>query len=314
MPISASGRRSRSMSSPTARRSPAMPRIRSVRTWSSCCAGPPRRRVGNGIAVAHLTNTARAWARRGPRAFTHPTARNLHRPSEPDGVEHRGGRKVSVRQLPDQAGLHHVDKRRVHAPVGGVGVGEIALLQRQAPEVVPRHGTGLVQPADEEVGEWLLRLGLMLGLWLMLTLGLMLRLSLMRRMRLRLMNGLGRRFTALCPRRGGYCFEPTKLDLHHPVHRLKLGLEILNSGVLLSLELLDQFLELSLVGVDLLFKQSGPVLQVPANITHCLPLVHDVAPTTERAGRFTQDQTNPAGRRSASDLRGPAKEIGRAHV
>jgi hypothetical protein len=28
-------------------------------------------------------------------------------------------------------------------------------------------------------------------------------------------------------------------------------------------------IELSLVGVDLLFKESRPVLQIPADITHC---------------------------------------------
>jgi hypothetical protein len=31
--------------------------------------------------------------------------------------------------------------------------------------------------------------------------------------------------------------------------------------------------EFSLVGVDLRFKQTGPFLQFPADITHCLPLV-----------------------------------------
>ena len=51
--------------SPTARRWPAMPRTRSARTWSSCCADRACwRSVGNGIAVAHVATAEIYIARR----------------------------------------------------------------------------------------------------------------------------------------------------------------------------------------------------------------------------------------------------------
>ena len=98
------------------------------------------------------------------------TRERLHRPAQPDGVEHRGRGEISVRQLSDETGLHYVDQGGLHAPVGGVGVGEVTLLQGQPPEVVPRHGAGLIQLADEEVGKGKLRLALRLRLrmlWLL---------------------------------------------------------------------------------------------------------------------------------------------------
>jgi hypothetical protein len=42
------------------------------------------------------------------------------------------------------------------------------------------------------------------------------------------------------------------------------------------------------VGIDLLFKQAGPVLQIPADITHCLPLVGIGVRTTERGGAVSR--------------------------
>ncbi len=51
------------------------------------------------------------------------------------------------------------------------------------------------------------------------------------------------------------------------------ALRFSSSGITLALELLDVLFEFSLVGVDLLFKQNGPFLQFPANVTHCLPFV-----------------------------------------
>jgi len=43
--------------------------------------------------------------------------------------------------------------------VGGIGVGEIALLHRRTAEIVARHGADLVQLADQKIGKRLLRLG-----------------------------------------------------------------------------------------------------------------------------------------------------------
>ena len=104
---------------------------------------------------------------------------------------------------------------------------------------------------------------------------------LMRRMLRRLMGRLLRRLmhrmvhglAGLHRGRRGRAAEPAKLNLHQPRHRLELGLEVLEFGIMLALELLDELFEFSLMGVDLLFKQTGPVLQIPADITHCLPLV-----------------------------------------
>ena len=98
------------------------------------------------------------------------------------------------------------------------------------------------------------------------------------------MDGLRRGvLAALSPLRGGCGLEPAKLKLHQPGHGLELGLQVLEPRIVLASDLIDEFVELSFMGVDLLFKQSGPVLQVPANITHCLPLVADVC-SNDRAG------------------------------
>ena len=43
------------------------------------------------------------------------------------------GAKLRFGRLPDEACLHHVEQRVVHAAVGGVSVGEIALLQGKPP-------------------------------------------------------------------------------------------------------------------------------------------------------------------------------------
>ena len=187
-------------------------------------------------------------------------------------------------------------QRRVDAAVGGVGVGEIALLQRQPPEIVTRHGADLVQLADQEVGKRRLRLSwlaeLVAGDDGMLCTGC----RLMRRHVAApgvLAWHLSRaRCAAPSARRR---VEPAELKLHQPVHRLELGLQVLEPRIMLALELIDEFVELSLMGVDLLFKQSRPGLASPREYHALLaPRCMTFAPTTERAGRFTQDQTNPA--------------------
>ena len=103
---------------------------------------------------------------------------------------------------------------------------------------------------------------------------------------LRLMKGMGQGLLAAVSPLRGSCrrrVDPAELELHQPVHRLKLGGQILEPRIVLTFELFHELVELSFMGVDLLFKQSGPVLQVPANITHCLPLVADVC-SNDRAG------------------------------
>ena len=55
------------------------------------------------------------------------------------------------------------------------------------------------------------------------------------------------------------------------------GRPVLGEGTMLGSDLLHELFELSLVGVDLLFKQVGTVLQIPSyvtDVTHCLPLVN----------------------------------------
>jgi hypothetical protein len=93
---------------------------------------------------------------------------------------------------------------------------------------------------------------------------------LMRRMLRRLMHRMVHGLAGLHRGRRGRAAEPPKLNLRQPRHRLELGREVLESGIMLALELLDELFEFSLVGVDLVFKQTGPVLQLPADITHLL--------------------------------------------
>ena len=85
--------------------------------------------------------------------------------------------------------------------VGGIGVGEIALLHRRTAEIVARHGADLVQLADQKIGKRLLRLGCrlvdgLMGAALMrLMPGLV---SLVRTLMGRLMDGLRRWLRRCC--------------------------------------------------------------------------------------------------------------------
>ena len=126
-------------------------------------------------------------------------------------------------------------QNRLHAALG-VTVGKITLLHGQELNVVFRQGANLAQLADQKIGKRLLGLPpLRLGLhfW-----------------------------------RGQCTAMASMLDPKERVHSLKLGLEILESVVVLALELLDMFLELSLRSFDLLFKQIGPLSQVATDIAH----------------------------------------------
>jgi hypothetical protein len=143
-----------------------------------------------------------------------------------------------------------------------------------------------------------LRLGLRL---LMQNLRLRLRLEVM----LLLMDGLAHLLVRLRPlaRRG---LDPAELELHQPVYRIELGFEVFEPRVVLALQLLDELVELRFLGVDLLSQESGPVLQVPANITHCCPSCMALVPTTESglAGSRKTERTLP-GRRARQVLQGP---------
>ena len=57
-------------------------------------------------------------------AVAHVTTPRLHRAVQPDRVEHGGRREVAVRQLPDEARLHHVGQSVVYAAVGASGSAE----------------------------------------------------------------------------------------------------------------------------------------------------------------------------------------------
>jgi hypothetical protein len=100
--------------------------------------------------------------------------------------------------------------------------------------------------------------------------------------------------------------DPAEFELHQPVYRIELGFEVFEPRVVLALQLLDKLVELRFLGVDLLSQESGPVLQVPANITHCCPSCMALVPTTESglAGSRKTERTLP-GRRARQVLQGP---------
>ena len=208
----------------------------------------------------------------------------------------------------------------MHAPVGGFRIDEIALLQRKPKEIVARHGARFVETADEEIGQRLLRLPLRLRLRLdvlmrnlrlrlglrLLMQNLRLRLSLRLEVMMRLMDCLAHLLVRLRPlaRRRG--LDPAEFELHQPVYRIELGSEVFEPRVVLALQLLDKLVELRFLGVDLLSQESCPVLQVPANITHCCPSCMALVPTTESglAGSRKTERTLP-GRRARQVLQGP---------
>src|SRR5262245_49169859 len=191
----------------------------------------------------------------------------------------------------------------MHAPVGGFGIDEIALLQREPAEIVARHGARFVETADEEVGQRLLRLPLRLRLRLRLDVlmrNLRLRLlmqNLWLRLRLevmmRLMDGLADLLVRLRPLVRRRRLEPAELELHQPVYRIELGPKVFEPRVVLALELLDELIELCFLGIDLLFQERRPVLQVPAYVTHCCPSFMALVPTTERAGQVHARPNEP---------------------
>src|SRR5262249_42219902 len=85
---------------------------------------------------------------------------------------------------------------------------------------------------------------------------------------------------------------------------------------MLGPDLLHELLELSLVSIDLLFKHSGTVLQVPSYVTHLLcPSLTDFASTPERAGRLHARRLEPAGRRTRQVITpGPASGRDRKNI
>lgn len=155
----------------------------------------------------------------------------------------------------------------MHAAVGTLGLGEIALLHGQAAEIIARHGADLIQLADQEIGQWLLRLGCRLvgGLMAPALIGLM-----------RLMHGLMRLVSALlrglvsammrwlmgglrcrlhrCSFRCLAGGETTLFEFEQLRHRGKFGFQVFEPAFMLGSDLLHELLELSLVSIDLLFK------------------------------------------------------------
>jgi hypothetical protein len=210
----------------------------------------------------------------------------------------------------------------MHAPVSGFRIDEIALLQREPAEIVARHGARFVETADEEIGQSLLRLPLRLRLRLdvlmrnlrlrlrlrlrLLMQNLRLRLSLRLEVMMRLMDRLAHLLVRLRPLARRRRLDPAEFELHQPVYRIELGFEVFEPRVVLALQLLDKLVELRFLGVDLLSQESGPVLQVPANITHCCPSCMALVPTTESglAGSRKTERTLP-GRRARQVLQGP---------
>jgi hypothetical protein len=166
-----------------------------------------------------------------------------------------------------------------------------------------------------------LRLRRQRGLWLLmqnLRLKLSLRLRLRRlmhdlRLRLRLevmmvrlMGRLAHLLVRLHPWARRRRLDAAEFELHQPVYRIELGPEIFEPRVVLTLQLFDELVELCFLGADLLSQESGPVLQVPANVTHCCPSCMVVVPTTESglAGSRKTERTLP-GRRARQVLQGP---------
>src|SRR5262245_29540279 len=83
--------------------------------------------------------------------------------------------------------------------------------------------------------------------------------------------GLGCRLSRRAGRRLCCLVESALFKLMQLRYHIKFSREVLESRFMLGPDLRHELLELSLVGTNLLFKQAGTVLQIPANITHCLP-------------------------------------------
>ena len=137
-----------------------------------------------------------------------------------------------------------------------------------------------------EVNLWLrVRLWLRMSLWLRVSLWL----SLVLRIRLRVPL-----------RRGRGDADPPVFDLHQRIDGIEFGSHVLKPGLVLPLKLLDKLLELSRLGLDLLLKQIGPILQVTANITHRMPPeLTDLNLTTEPS-RSSHVPKRAAGHHAAS--------------
>src|SRR6185312_834404 len=130
-----------------------------------------------------------------------------------------------------------------------------------------RHGPDLVQLADQKIGEQLLWVGCRLLHWLMTVLKQFIRRRLMGA--LMLMDILGRSLCRCGHGRLRRVPEASLLKLEQLRYCTKLGPEVLSSRFMFGRDLFHELFELRLVGADLLFQQTGTVLQIPADITHC---------------------------------------------
>jgi hypothetical protein len=88
--------------------------------------------------------------------------------------------------------------------------------------------------------------------------------------------------------------------LHHHAHGLKVGLQLFKSSLVFKLELLENFIELTLRCADLLRNPIGTVLQVTTDVTHRL------SPRLEFLSPRTTAQRNSSGH-------SPDKKCDRAH-
>src|SRR6516165_4767133 len=87
----------------------------------------------------------------------------------------------------------------------------------------------------------------------------------------RLSYGLGCWVNRRSCRRLWCIVEPALFKIMQLRYHIKFGPEVLECRFMLGPDLRHEFSELNLVGTDLLFKEAGTVLQITANITHCLP-------------------------------------------
>src|SRR5262249_40342009 len=118
-------------------RSHGIPPIRIGGTWSASLS--PRKLPADGFP-----SSSQVPPQRNPKPWRAPVRRGFffgaviaphgilkasHCPPELDCVEHCGGREIAIRQLPEEARLHHVEQGYLHAAVGAFDIGEIAFLQ-----------------------------------------------------------------------------------------------------------------------------------------------------------------------------------------
>src|SRR5262249_17385638 len=138
-------------------------------------------------------------------------------------------------------------------------------------QIIPRNGTDLVHLADQEIVKRLLGCQCSLLRGLMNALMRLRRCLLVQALKGWLRYGLGCWLNRHGCRRLWCIVEPPLLELMQLRYHIKFSPEVLERHFMLGPHLRHELRELNLVGTDLLFNQAGTVLQITANITHCLP-------------------------------------------